>query len=282
MRQAERLAQIPQIRRRVRAPRQGITAQKTPRTRRCPPQRGDQITQGRRFLEILPGRRRLHLLFQFLGHILAPTLEKFARLEDPRAVVGFADLRHARRRAIPDDVVVAMAVILFVRHARTARAQTVFAFENLERAPQRARVGVRTVIARPVVFLQPHQREFGKRILQVDLQLQEIFIIAERDVVFRPELLDQPPLEEHRFGVRPHHMHGEIPHRVEQRPRLQIRQPRSRRREILRQPLAQIPRFAHVDDAVQAVAHQINTRLVRHLMEARPQIRSLFDGRHTP
>ena len=230
----------------------------------------------------MPGGRGLHFLLQLLGHIFAPALEKFACLKHARTVIRLADLADAWRGAVFDDVVVAMTVVFLGRHARTAGTQAVFAFEDLEGGAERARVRVGSVIAGAVVLLQPHEGELGEGIVQVDFDLQEIFVVAERNVVFRPVFLDQPTLEQDRLGVGADHVQGEIPHRVEQRARLEVGHPRARRGEIVSQPLAQITRLAHINDPAEPVPHEVNPRLVRHLVQAGTEVGLVAGSRHRP
>ena len=98
-------------------------------------------------------RRRLHLVLELFRDVLAPPLEEGARFEHARAIVRFADFSDARCRAILDDIVVAMTVVLFRRHTRTAGTQAVFAFEDFQRGAQCAGMRIRPVVARAIILL---------------------------------------------------------------------------------------------------------------------------------
>ena len=281
-RQPEGLPEFVQVGFRIDRARQSIATQKSPRLRRGAAQRGHEITQCRCLLEILAGGRRLHLLFQLFRHIFAPALEKFAGLENACPVIRLADLSNARCGAIFDDVIVAVTVVFFRRHTRTAGTQPVFALEDLEGGTKGSRVRVGPVIAGAIVFLEPYEGELGEWIVEVDFDLEKIFVVAKRNIVFRPVFLDQPTLEQHRLGVGADHVQGEIPHRVEQCARLEVGHPRARRSEIVGQPLAQVACLAHIDDPAEPVPHEVNPGLVRHLVQAGTEVGLVAGSRHRP
>ena len=68
-------------------------------------------------------------------------------------------------------------------------------------------------------------------------------------------------------------MNGKIPNRIEEGPRFQISHSRSGRSEILGQTLAQIAGLTDINDPIEAIPHQVDPWLVRHLMKLRAHVR---------
>ena len=130
-------------------------------------------------------------------------------------------------------------------------------------------------IAAAVVLLESGEAKARPFFRQIDPDHEEPLVVAERDVVARPVFLDQFALEQNRFRFAADRVRFKIPCRVEHGARFQIGLGQFRRQEIRAHPFAQVARFADVNHAVEPVAHQVHTRLVRHLVHLLLQIRLL-------
>ena len=138
----------------------------------------------------------------------------------------------------------------------------VLAAHQRQRAAQRARVGEGPEIARAVVLPDAREGEAGDRVVQVDLEQQELLVVPETDVVARVELLDQLAFQQQRLGLAAHDVEVEVVDGVGQRLELQVPAHAPGGLEILAHPLAQVPRLADIDHRPEAVAHQVDARLV--------------------
>ena len=89
------------------------------------------------------------------------------------------------------------------------------------------------------------------------------FIVAETDVITRLELLDQLAFQQEGLRFAADQVKIEIANSLDQRVELEVPAHAARRMKILADSLAQIARFAHINDRAKPVAHQIDARFVR-------------------
>ncbi len=228
---------------------------------------GQQIAQLCRALIILRAGGLLHLLSQPLLHLLALAFEEVARRFDLLQILLSGHIADARRGAILQMRVEAMFVIALPRSQRPAAAQMVLAAHQRQCAAQRAGVGERPEIARAIILFETRQCETGDGIIQVELQEQKPFVVAKADIVTRVKFLDQLAFQQQGLRLAADRVKIEIMDGFDQRPELQVPSQSSRRLEILADPFAQVARLAGVNHRSEAVAHQINARLVRQPAE---------------
>ena len=117
----------------------------------------------------------------------------------------------------------------------------------------------------------------GIGIVEVDLDEQEPFVVAEADVVARLIFLDQLAFQQERLRFAAHGVGVEIVDGLDQGVEFQVPTHAARGMEISADAFAQIARLADVNDRAEAVLHQVNARLVRHFGKFLP---NLFGGGH--
>src|ERR1700733_12394930 len=194
---------------------------------------------------------------------MALALEKVARFKNPRFVVLKTHPTAARRRTVFDDVIHAPLVIDFSRLQHPAGADTESFLHPPQGRAERAGMSKWPEIPVSVFHLQTAQLKARNRIREIYLHHQKPFIIAKTDVVLRAKFLDQLALKEKSLRLVPNKMNLEIPDAVEQCSRLEICRHPARRHKILAEPFSKIPRLADVNNALQAILHQVNARLMR-------------------
>ena len=128
-------------------------------------------------------------------------------------------------------------------------------------------MGEGSEVARLVVFFETGEPEPRPLVSHVHFDHEKAFVVAKADVVARAEFLDEAAFEEQRFGLAAGEVPLKIPDRVEQGAGLDVGAHSAARHEILAHAFAEIARFAHVDHAVETVAHEIDARLVRDIAE---------------
>ena len=163
-----------------------------------------------------------------------------------------------------------MLVVRFIGRERAAPAQVELAPHQRERVAQRTGVNERPEVTSPVGRANPREGETRNGIVEVDLEQEEPFVVAEADIVARVKILDQLAFEQQRLGLAPDHMHVEIVNGFDQGVELEIPAHPPRRMKILANPLAEIARLANVDDGAEAVLHEVHARLVGKLAELVP------------
>ena len=115
-----------------------------------------------------------------------------------------------------------MSVIALIGCQRPAAPQMVLPTHQGQRAAQRARIREWAEIARAIVLLEAGQGEARNRIMQIHLEQQEPFIIAETDVVARVKLLNQLAFEQQGFGFTAHQVEIKIVDALDQRLEFQV------------------------------------------------------------
>src|SRR6185312_17202426 len=98
-----------------------------------------------------------------------------------------------------------------------ATAQVILAAHERERAAERAGVGEGAKIFRAVILFQAREREAGDGIVQVHLEHQVAFVVAEADVVARVKFLDQLALEQQCLGLAADRVIIEIANAIDER-----------------------------------------------------------------
>ena len=129
-------------------------------------------------------------------------------------------------------------------------------------------MGKRAKVARAVILSQPGQLKSWPGIVGIHADEQEPFVIPKADVVFGPEFLDQPPLEEHGFGFAADDVPLELPDAVDECARFGVGGGLARRRKVVRKPLSQVARLADIDHPLQAISHHVDPWLVRHIAKS--------------
>src|SRR5689334_8568249 len=104
----------------------------------------------------------------------------------------------------------AMFVVGLAGGERAATAQVELLPHEGEGAAQRPGIGEGSKISGAVFLAQPSQGKARDGIVQVDLQEEKAFVIAETDVVTRMKFLDQLAFEEQCLRLAPDHVHIKI------------------------------------------------------------------------
>ena len=207
-------------------------------------------------------------------------LQKLAGLSDPLRVTRPRDLSNAGGAAVLNHVIEAVTVIPLPGNFRPAGSEAKLFPHQGQRLPQGPRMGKRPKVARLVLLLGPGQLELRKRLVQVHSHHQKPFVVPKTHVVARPVLFDQPPLQEDRLRLAPHHVGLQLRDALEKRPRLQVSHQAPRGVKILVHPPVQVPRLAHVNHPVEAVPEQIHPRPVRQIPQLLRQVGG--NGFHGP
>lgn len=134
-------------------------------------------------------------------------------------------------------------------------------------------------VAGTVVFLQAGEGEARERIVQWQANQKEALVVTEADVVARTEFLDEFAFKEERFGFVADEVEVKVPDAVDEGACLSIRQLGAGWREVIGEALAEVAGFANIDDPIESVPHDVNSRLVRDVTETGTQI-GFFAGDH--
>src|SRR3954471_14423062 len=121
-------------------------------------------------------------------------------------------------------------------------------------------------VAAAVVLFESGETKARPLLRQIDPDHEESLIVAKGNVVTRPIFLDQFALEQNRFRFAADRVRLKIPCRIEQGACFQIGLGQFRRQKIRAHALTQVACFADVNHAVEPIAHQVHTGLVRHLV----------------
>ena len=125
----------------------------------------------------------------------------------------------------------------------------------------------RTKIKRSIINAHPREPEPRPLLPHIDLHQKKPFVVPERHVVPRTIFLDELPLQKQRLRLGENRVPLKIPDTLEQSTGLGISSHPTGRHEILRHALFEVARLANIDDTVESVAHEIHSRLVRHLAQ---------------
>lgn len=222
----------------------------------------EHVAEAGGFFEIHPFGRLFHFLLERGDHGGGLAFEEIAGQADAFEVGGAGNFVDAGGGAIFDDVVEAMTVIGLGGNGGSAGAEVEFFPHEVERAAEGAGVGERPEVACAVVFFQAGELEAGVGIVEVDFDEEEAFVVAEADVVFGPVFLDEAALEKNRFGFGADGVGFEIVDAFEERAGFGVGGEAAGGVEILGDAAVEIAGLADIDDAVEAVLEEIDSRFV--------------------
>lgn len=95
----------------------------------------------------------------------------------------------------------AVFVIVFVGGKRSTTAQVKLLADVGKRPADRPRTGKRAVVSAIVVLFQSCQSEAGYRVVEVNLEQQESFVVSKADIIARFEFLNKSAFEEQGVGI---------------------------------------------------------------------------------
>src|SRR3954471_5278159 len=150
---------------------------------------------------------------------------------------------------------------------RTAAAQIEFAANHRQRAAQGAGVREGSEIARAVVGFEAGESETRDWVVEVDLEQEESFVVAEGNVVARVKFFDEPAFKEEGFGLVFDDVDIEIVNGIDKGVEFQIPTHAAGGMEILGDAFAEVAGFADVNDGAEAILHQVDAGFVRQLAE---------------
>ena len=129
-------------------------------------------------------------------------------------------------------------------------------------------MGERTEIARPIILSQSCKLKSRPGIVGIHAHEQEPFVIPEAHVVSGSKFLDQPPLEEDRFGFTADDVPLELPNTLNEGASFGVGGGLTRRRKVVRKSLPQVARLTDIDHPFQAISHHVDPWLVRHIAKS--------------
>lgn len=101
----------------------------------------------------------------------------------------------------------------------------------------------------------------------MDADEEEAFIVAEADVVFWAEVFDEAAFVEDGFGFASDGVEFEVPDTFDECACFEVGAHLARGCEVAGEAFAEVSGFANVDDAVEAVSHDIDARFMGHVLE---------------
>ena len=228
-------------------------------------ERAQPVAQDGGKLEVHSFGRRRHLVGEFFLHLRRFAGEERLRILDQLGIIFPGDTIDARRRAALDLVEQAGPRAVLEEAVGTA-AQQEQLLERVERPRHRSGAGERPVIlplGAPRAAMLLHARE-GMILAQQDEG--ERLIVAQQDVVGRPEALDQLRLEQQRLGLG---IGGDDRHRSRLRDHAQQPLGQARDLRIVGHPVAQRARLADVEHVALGILHPIDAGANRAMSSRR-------------
>lgn len=140
-------------------------------------------------------------------------------------------------------------------------------------------VGEGAEVAGAVVFFEAGEGEAGEGVVEGEADEEEAFVVAEADVVAGAELFDEFAFEEEGFGFVADEVEIEVPDGVDESACFAVGEFGAGGGEVVGEAFAEVAGFADVDDAIEAVAHDVDTRLVRDVVETGTEV-GFFTGEH--
>ena len=217
------------------------------------------------FFEFHPLGSGFHFGFDLREEFPALAVEEGAGLLHAGEVACPVDAADAGRAAIFDHMVEAVLVVLLARFGGPAGAETELAFDGFDRGSEGAGMGKRAEIPRAVVFFQACEGKAREGVGEVDANEQEAFVVAEADIVFRAEFLDEAALEEHGLRIAADDVVFEVPDAIDERAGFEVGRKFARRHEITPHAAAEVAGLTDINYMVQPVAHHIHAGLVGHV-----------------
>ena len=228
-------------------------------------QRPNPIAVAARLLEVQQLARCLHASGEIALDPLRVALQEVARLRDQGGVVVFADAADARRRA-PLDLVQQAGTGARGEHRVGAASQQKCALQRGKSSVYRPRRGERPEVItlsglRAAVLQYARERMIGGH-----QDAGERLVVAQQDIVTRPQALDQVRLEQQRlgFGVGCDELHRRRvrDHAVQPRPE-------SARTGVRADALLEVARLADVEHLAARLDHAIDAGSGGQRREAR-------------
>src|SRR6266576_3719403 len=158
-----------------------------------------------------------------------------------------------------------MLVIALIRSQRAATAEMILAADEGKCAPKRAGVWERTEVARAIVLFDAGEGETRDRVVEINFDEKKAFVVAKADVVARMKFFDEFAFQEEGFGFAANDVIIKIVNAVDERAEFEVPTHATGGLEVLRDAFAQVAGFADVNDSAEAVAHQVDARLVREI-----------------
>jgi len=158
----------------------------------------------------------------------------------------------------------AMFIIRRAGREHAAAAQVELFPRERDGVAQADGIDERPEVARAVVLLEAREGEVRNRVVQIHLQHQISFVVAEHDVEARLEFLDELAFEQERLRFAADGVNVKITNRLDERVEFQVPAHAPAGLEILADALPQIERLADVNHRAEPVAMQIHAGLVRH------------------
>ena len=216
--------------------------------------RPELVTQLRRRLELLVGRRGLHPLLQLpLDLAVAPGQEGDDRL-DVLAVLLLGHVPHARRLAALDEVVQARAARLAAGLLALAGAVLEHLAQQLERLADALGAGERAEVDPVAAVLLAGEDHPRVVLLHRHGDVGVGLVVAEPHVVAGTVALDEVLLGQQRLGLGLGDQEVELVHRMRHLQRAAGR----RLREVSRHAFADRGGLPHVDDLAPLVLEQVD------------------------
>ena len=219
-----------------------------------------------------------HFCFDFLEVVAGAAVEERAGVVDACEVFGAGDAADAGGGAIADEVIVAVAVVVFAWGDGSAGTEAELFLHPCEGGAETAAVGEGTEVASAVVFAGSGEVEAWPWFLGVDLEEEEAFVVAEGDVIAGPVFLDETAFEEEGFWFVADRVEFEVPDAVDEGAGFEVGEAGAGWLEVVAETAAEVAGFTDVDDAVEAVAHEVDAWLVGDVVESGDEIRFFAHG----
>ena len=215
-----------------------------------------------RRLKIQPLRRLVHTLLQHFQHRLVVSVQELNRLRHALCVVLAALIALTGRLTLFNMIIQAGALFSDIpRQNAIAGTQPIELINQLDGILDSARAGIRSEVARLVLFHCTRKKHPRKRLAHRHLDKRIRLIVFQHGVVFRAMLLDQIALQHQRLqlGVGDDVLKAaDLRHHL-----LDFYALIAAALKILAHPVFQTDCFADVDNRILFVVHNINSRLCR-------------------
>lgn len=180
----------------------------------CLPDVAEDVAELSSALELHLRRGFVHFRLQSLKCFLGLTSERFTGSVHTKPVTCGRKIAQLLRHLIRGRLQFAFRGIA----AAKCEHPELFPQES-EGLPESARVGKWAEVTGTIVSLDPSQPEPGPVVAEIDFDQEEMFVVAEADVVLGAELLDEPTLEKKGFGLALDRVPFEVPDAFQKRQR---------------------------------------------------------------
>ena len=219
-------------------------------------QAGDLVADLGGLLVAQLGRDALHLFYPGVDHRPAPALEEHHRVVDIDGVFRGAHVADAGRGAALDLVLqagpgaVPEEAVLALAHAEQL-------LQQVQALAHGAAAGVRSEVASLAAPRTPVEREPRKLLVRREVDVGVALVIAQQDVVARPELLDEVVLQQQGLALGVGHRDLDAGDLADQCLRLDAEPGLA---EVARHALLQVARLADIEHLAARIQHAIDTR----------------------